>query len=345
MPPRLRLCRQCLRNLQLRPFSEPRYLATASAVTPAAPLSQTTTSPPPIARFPPTQPPSHKPPEFRKSQLHRQYTSLLRSTPLLLLFQHSNLRSPEWMSIRRELVIALENTDEQLSTTLAPSIKLQAIQAGIFESALRVAEYYRPPSPSSASTSKTPSRAPEPHPTAPSTQSSASIPNLTPSPINPNLTHALSRHAHAAVSPLKNKHPLTPLLSGPLALLTFPTVSPQHLKAALQILAPDKSAGFAPPTRRMHPGFYDGAVQGGLQKLMLLGARVDGRVFDQLGVRWVGGLEGMDGLRAQLVALLGGAGVNLVRTLGTAGQSLWMTMEGRRGMLEEEEKKGEMGES
>lgn len=72
--------------------------------------------------------------------------------------------------------------------------------------------------------------------------------------------------------------------------------------------------------------------------MMLLGARVEGRVLDQGGVQWVGGLEGMEGLRAQLVALLGAAGANLVGTLEGAGRSVWLTMEGRRGLLEEEEK-------
>ncbi|KAL9104111.1 MAG: hypothetical protein Q9163_000913 [Psora crenata] len=242
------------------------------------------------------------------------------------------------MSLRRELVIALERTDEQLSTDLAHGIKLQAIQAGIFESALRVAEYYQ-----SSSIALFPSSHPwSPGATDPSKHSSASNPNTTPSsPTEPNLTHALSRHAHSAVSSFKNKHPLTPLLSGPLALLTLPRVSPQHLKAALQVLAPDKGAGFAPPSKRSNPGLYDGPVQRGLQKLMLLGARIEGRVFDHTGVKWVGGLEGMEGLRAQLVMLLGGVGVNLVQTLGSAGQSVWMTMEGRRRMLTEEETKKE----
>ncbi|MCJ1458084.1 hypothetical protein MMC28_008455 [Mycoblastus sanguinarius] len=330
MPPRLPLCPRCLHYIHHALPLKPRYLTTASAITPAAPPPQITSSPPPLARYPPTQPPSHKPPEFRKSQLHRQYTSLLRSTPLMLLFQHNNLKSTEWMAIRRELSQALRKIDESASTDLAPGIKIQVIQTGIFESALLVAEFYDPPSHTEAFTA---------HPTNPSTQSSAShIANTTPSPKDPNLTHSLSRHAHNITHSKKSLLPLSPLLSGPLAILSFPTVSPVHMKTALSILSP-KAPTFPAPTRRANPGYHDMAVQAGLQKLLLLGARVEGRVFDNEGARWVGGIEGgMEGLRAQLVGMLGGVGAGVTEGLEGVGRGLWVTVEGRRGMLEEESK-------
>lgn len=334
MPARLRLCSQCLYRLKSLPSSSPsyRYLSTVSAIAPAPSIHQMTRSPPPITRFPPTQPPSHKPPEYRKSQLHRQYTSLLRSTPLMLLFQHNNLKATEWMSIRRELHSALAKVDESLDTDIAPQIKVQAIQGGIFESALLVAEYYNPEQYASPST---------PHPTDPSTQSSAAIANHLPDPTDPTLTHSLSRTAHDAVSKVKYTHPLRPLLSGPLALVTFPTVTPQHMRAALSILAP-KAPTFAAPTRRANPGYHDASVQAGLQKLLLLGARIEGKVFDQEGTRWVGGIEGgMGGLRAQLVQLLSSVGAGVTGALEGVGKSLWFTVEGRRGMLEDEEKGSE----
>lgn len=80
-------------------------------------------------------------------------------------------------------------------------------------------------------------------------------------------------------------------------------------------------------------------MQTGLQKLLLLGARVEGKVFDIDGTKWVGGIEGgLEGLQAQLVSMLQGFGAGLTNTLESAGKSLYFTVEGRRTMLEDEEK-------
>lgn len=338
MAPRFRFCPECLRpfsGLQKISLLHPRYASVAAAVTPAASLNQMTVSPPPLARHPSAQPPSHKPPEYRKSQLHRQYTSLLRSTPLILIFQHSNLKSTEWMSIRRELAFALRKVDGQQSSTLTPAtpqadaIKLSIIRASIFSSALLVTDYFDPAAHSSP---------PIPHSTDPSTQSSARLPNQTLDPDEDTYTHALSSTAYTATRRHKYSHPLAPLLSGPLAILSFPAVSPAHLSAALSILAP-KAPLFPAPRRKVNPGYYEPSVQVGLQKLMLLGARVEGRVFDNEGVRWVGGLEGgMGGLRARLVGMLSSVGAGVTGTLESASRNLYLTMEARRGMLEDEEK-------
>ncbi|KAL8694353.1 MAG: hypothetical protein Q9218_000990 [Villophora microphyllina] len=287
-------------------------------------------SAPPITRYPLTQTPSHRPPEFRKSQLHRQYTSLLRSTPLMLIFQHNNLKATEWMAVRRELAAALRKVDDN-DSLIAEGIKLQIIQCSIFSAALRVVEYWDP----NASANNSPETS---EPSNPATQSSvAGIQNSTPSPSDPSFTHSLSRAAYNAVSSKRNTHPLTPLLSGPIALLTIPTVSPLHLKTALSILAP-RAPDFAAPTRRANPGYHDPTTQVGLQKLLLLGARVEGRVLDTEGTRWVGGIEGgMEGLRGQLVGMLQGFGAGLTGALEGASRSLYFTVEGRRMMLEEQE--------
>lgn len=78
---------------------------------------------------------------------------------------------------------------------------------------------------------------------------------------------------------------------------------------------------------------------------MLLGARVEGRILDMEGVRWVGGIDGgIDGLRAQLVYMLQGVGAGITTALEGAGQSLYFTMESRRQMLEEESKPKHAGE-
>jgi ribosomal protein L10 len=251
----------------------------------------------------------------------------------MLLFQHNNLKSNEWVGIRRELSKALQKVDEARvaaghpAEQLAEAIKIQTIQTGIFAAALRVVEFFKPEL--------------QPHlpafgPTNPATASSAII------PVNGSsgdaLTHTLSKAAHEAVVDTRAAHALAPLLSGPLVLLTFPNVSPQYMKAALSILSPSQPQ-FPAPTRRANPGWHDTAVQSGLQKLLLLGARVEGKVFDVDGTKWVGSIDGgFDGLRAQLVALLQGIGAGVTNTLESAGRSLYFTVEARRTMLEDEAK-------
>ncbi|PMD48688.1 hypothetical protein L207DRAFT_575344 [Hyaloscypha variabilis F] len=341
MPPRIHPPSRTICSLREPQRSTPRQrqYATATAITPAASYGQMTASSPPIARHPPTQPPSYKPPEFRKSQLLRQYASLLKSTPLILLFQHNNLKANEWVGIRRELSAALQKVNAvraaagHTAEPLADAIKMQIIQTGIFAAALRVVEFYKPESQSSSSSID---------PTDPATPSSATVPVFSSS--GDGLTHTLSRAAHEAVADTRTAHALAPLLSGPLCLLTFPSVSPQHMKAALSILSPSPPK-FPAPTRRANPGWHDAAIQSGLQKLLLLGARVEGKVFDVDGAKWVGSIDGgLEGLRAQLVAMLTSVGGGVTNTLESAGRSIYFTVEGRRTMLEDEQKEasGEM---
>jgi large subunit ribosomal protein L10 len=314
MPPRLqhpsKVITSILRIKHIPSRCSRPYATAAVAIEPPPSDAHTIPIPTPIAGYPRKQPPSHKPAEFRKTQLLRQYASLLKSNPLMLLFQHNNIRSNEWVCIRRELAKALHKVDEAEAAAgkpyedLASGIKIQTIQTGIFAAALRVVEFYRP-----------------------ETQ-----------PGDGTLTHALSRAAHDAVSNKKRAHALAPLLAGPLVVLTFPSVSPQHMKAALSILAPS-APQFPAPTRKANPGWHDATVQSGLQKLLLMGARVEGRVFDVDGTRWVGGIEGgLDGLRGQLVAMLQSMGANVTNTLESAAKNLYFTVESRRTMLEDEGK-------
>ncbi|KAI9710985.1 MAG: hypothetical protein M1820_002423 [Bogoriella megaspora] len=335
-----------IRALRIQPYQR-RFASVAAAITPAVPIDQTVHSVPPIARYPPTQPPSYKPPEYRKSQLLRSYASLLRSSPLILLFQHNNIRSVEWMALRREIASALHKLEEarareagtEIDVTISSGIKLQILQTSIFATALKIVEFYNPPLPPSTS-----------HPVDPSTASSAPLPNTTADPSNPIHTHTLSTHAHDSVTtkfgPRRSKrHALDPLLSGPICAVTFPRVAPAHLATLLRLLSP--SPQFPAPRRREVPSYHEPAVQAAVQKLVLLGARIEGRVLDGEGVAWVGGIQGgMEGLRAQLVGVLQGAQMGLLGALEGAGRSLYAMVEGRRVMLEEDEGKGEgKGES
>jgi large subunit ribosomal protein L10 len=104
----------------------------------------------------------------------------------------------------------------------------------------------------------------------------------------------------------------------------------------LRTLAPSPPA-FPAPLRRKRPGFYDPIAQSGFSKLILIGGRIEGKAFDNDGVKWVGGIEGgLDGLRAQLVALLQHAGLGLKTALEGHSEGLWLALEGRRTQLEEE---------
>jgi len=330
MPPRLRVksladlpkqsfvCKRC----QYATASAAVSNATSSATTiPVSPGTQHPSSLP-STRYSVIQPPSHRDPTQRKSQLLRSYVSLLQTTPLIILFQHNNLKALEWASIRRELATALQKVDDTRSNpetnpAISDNIKLTVIRTNIFEPALRITEYYKPS-------------------VAGNTVESAEGQGLEDERLDPALTHALSRNAYNQAKQHMNEHPLTPLMTGPLAALTFPTVSPQHLKAALSILSPQPGA-FPAPTRRANPGYHQPAVQDGLKKLLLLGARIDGDVFDIEGTRWVGSIQGgMEGLRAQLVYMLQGFGAGITTTLEAASKNLWFTMEGRRRQLEEE---------
>ncbi|KAF3481448.1 uncharacterized protein GIQ15_04207 [Arthroderma uncinatum] len=274
------------------------------------------------------QPPSHRRPEFRKSQLHRQYASILRTMPLIIYFQHNNLQSMEWANIRRELIKVLRKVDAQNAAmgssepAIADTIKLQIIQTSIYEASMRVVDFYRPETASIGA--------------------SGPIFNKE----DPRLTHDLSHAAYKAVLSKRGKHDFSNLLVGPIATLSFPSVSPDHLRAAFTILAPTAKSGMFPaPSRKANPGLYDLVTQPGLQKLMLLGARVEGKVFDADETRWVGGIEGgMGGLRARLVGMLQGASAGLARTLESAGNNLYLTLESRRTVMEEEQNGGKKEE-
>lgn len=241
------------------------------------------------------------------------------------------------MAVRRELALALRKVDEDLAkegsaeSSVGNETKIVTVQTGIFASALRVVEFWDPNFTASKASTKQPAAAAGALTVAAESSGDVS---------DPAFTHGLSRQAWKVATRRNKKvqHGLEPILSGPLALLTLPSVSPRHLKAAISILSPSKA--FPAPKRRERPSYHEPATQAGVQKLLLLAARVEGRVFDMDGTRWIGGIEGgIDGLRAQLVAMLQGFGSGLTSTLEAASRSLYMTVESRRGIMEEEEKK------
>ncbi|GAO19914.1 hypothetical protein UVI_02039110 [Ustilaginoidea virens] len=267
--------------------------------------------------------PSARPVETRKSQLIRSYTSLLRTTPLVLFFQHSNLTAIEWAAVRRELKKAVQAVPQSLGTDgstgldLAAKLQLQVMRTKMLSVALRITEFHKP-------------------------DYSKDLPPaqwLGPVP----LVHDLSEAAYKtikdiAVPPNSAYAQLQPLMVGPVAALTLPCISTAHLAAALSILAPVAGV-FPAPTRKKNPGFYDPICQNGLNKLVLVGGRIEGKVFDEQGVNWVGGIQGgLDGLRAQLVSLLQRAGLGVTTSLHAVSMNVWLALESRRAQLDEGDK-------
>ncbi|KAL2129539.1 hypothetical protein VTI74DRAFT_7623 [Chaetomium olivicolor] len=287
----------------------------------------------PADYVPPTKPPTARPSDTRKSQLLRTYTSLLRSTPLILIFQHNNLTAVEWAAVRRELRIALGNvsapgTD---SAEVASKAQLQVIRTRIFDVALKIVEFH------------------DPSKVKPTTVSA-----INGDKVQVVYNHDLSKAAYKAVkeatkgdAPLPEDSAysqLAPLLVGPMAIFTLPAVSPAHLAAALSVLSPSPPA-FPAPTKKKNPGYHEPIAQSGFQKLMLVGGRIEDKVFDLDGVKWVGGIEGgLEGLRAQLVYMLQSAGLGLTSALEGASKSLWLTLESRRSVLDEEQNGPKGGE-
>ncbi|KAI5780421.1 hypothetical protein EDC01DRAFT_668058 [Geopyxis carbonaria] len=294
MPPRLTLFHGRTPSAVLRTASicTPRFYASA-IFTPT--VANPIRADPPISLYPPTQPPSHRAADARKTQLHRSYLSLLRSTPLMLVFQHNNLRAVEWSAIRREIATALAKlTPADQHDEVAEHIKITMLRTQVFSSAVRVAEFYD---------------------TVEDSQ------------------HGTSRDAYEKTKKQK-KHALAPLLTGPVGVVSFPAVSPAHLKTVMDIMFP---AG--KPIRGMAP-----LATSGLQKLILLAARVDGhvaaaqigqaQVLDSEKVRWVSALPGFEGLRGQLVAILQSVGGGeLVRSLESIPTSIVRTLDGHRKVL------------
>ncbi|KAK5634495.1 hypothetical protein RRF57_010208 [Xylaria bambusicola] len=290
-----------------------RQYATAGSPVPLAGLRL------PDDYIPPTQPPSARRPEQRKAQLLRSYTAMLRSTPLMLFFQHNNLTAVEWAAVRRELRAALAGVpppvaglDGTVPTDITSSIQLQVLHTRMFSIACKIVDYFKA----------------EEH----ADKSNA-------------YTHDLSKTAYETIKGVtvddsSTYGQISPLIIGPVAALTFPSVSPAHLAAVLKVLAPSPPA-FPAPSRKKNPGYYDPIAQSGFQKLILVGGRIENKTFDNDGVKWVGGIEGgLDGLRAQLVHLLQTAGLGLTTALEGHSKGLWLALEGRRTQLEEESNGG-----
>jgi ribosomal protein L10 len=237
------------------------------------------------------------------------------------------LTAVEWAAVRRELkkainaVAPLASSPDTEPVDVASNIQLQVLRTNMLNVAFKIVELYDPEA--AASLAKT----------ARTTRGA--------------LVHDLSEAAYEAIrnTPVPQDSTyaqIEPLMVGPIAALTLPAVSPAYLAAALSVLSPVPGK-FPAPTRRKNPGYHDPTCQNALAKLVLVGGRIEGKVFDQSGVNWVGGIEGgLEGLRAQLIHILQGAGLGITNALEGNSKNLWLALEGRKGQLEDEQsgKKG-----
>lgn len=275
----------------------------------------------PTQYSPATKPPSARPAETRKSQMIRTYTSLLRTTPLILFLQHSNLTAVEWAAVRRELKKAVSAVPSTIAgpdgspMDISGRVQLQVLRTNMFDVALKIVEFYNPEAAAAMGTTARTARGPIIH----------------------DLSEAAYQAIHRAeVAPESAYSQIEPLMVGPVAALVMPAVSPTHLAAALSILSPVPGS-FPAPTRKKNPGYHEPICQNGLAKLNLVGGRIEGKVFDQAGVNWVGGIPGgLGGLRAQLVHVLQSAGLGITTTLEGGSKNLWLALEGRKEQLKEE---------
>lgn len=240
---------------------------------------------------------------------------------MILFFQHNNLTAVEWAAVRRELYKALDAVPASSTAqgaqpyNIASEIQLSVLRTNMLNVALKIVEFHDP-------------------------KAAADL-ALTPQTSKGPLVHDLSEVAYKTIKetpiPADSAYAqIEPLIVGPLAALTIPAVSPAHLAAALSILSPVPGK-FPAPKKRKNPGFHEPTCQNALAKLLLVGGRIEGKIFDQDGVNWVGCIDGgLDGLRTQLVGVLQSAGLGITTTLEGGSKSLWLALEGRKTQLEEQ---------
>ncbi|KDQ15648.1 hypothetical protein BOTBODRAFT_31535 [Botryobasidium botryosum FD-172 SS1] len=124
---------------------------------------------------------------------------------------------------------------------------------------------------------------------------------------------------------------LLPLLEGPIALISLPTLHPPALASLIRIL--DRAA--PKPTETPKAGAADAPL---VPALNLLGAIVSSQLLLPPAVRDTSKLPSLETLHAQIVGLISAPGANLVSVLGRArGGAVVGLLEGLKKSLEEPE--------
>lgn len=127
------------------------------------------------------------------------------------------------------------------------------------------------------------------------------------------------------------------VLSGPIAVLTSPTLSPPYISRLMEVI--DKSFGNkkAPPAPA--PGAAHSKSVTLNPRIVPLAAVIEGnKVIDVPALRDVSTIPDLQTLRAQIVGLLSSPASQLAGALSMAsGGKLAMTLEGRKQQLEEQQ--------
>ncbi|ODV95589.1 hypothetical protein PACTADRAFT_50289 [Pachysolen tannophilus NRRL Y-2460] len=133
-----------------------------------------------------------------------------------------------------------------------------------------------------------------------------------------NVEDPASKEAQAFIKKNKTRHQLSSLLRGPTALVTIKQCNPQVVKQVLKVI---KSAN---------------------EKLFLVGAKVEQKVFDISEVDQFKELPTKEQLQAQLTGILTMlSGYGIVKTLQTNSSMLYLSLDSHKHALEEKEKEKE----
>lgn len=132
---------------------------------------------------------------------------------------------------------------------------------------------------------------------------------------------------------------LESVLSGPLAMLTSPSLSPEYIARLLSVI--DKALGNRSLPAKASAGQPHAKTSNANPRLVPLAAIIEGnKVIDVPALRDVSKLPSLQTLRAQLIGLLSAPASQLASILSMAsGAQLAMTLEARKRQLEEGETK------
>ncbi|KAJ8608638.1 hypothetical protein MRB53_039522 [Persea americana] len=291
--------------------SSPASLSRPYAAAALASAQAPTSSKPHIQTHHPLQPPSLKPAQLRKSQLLRAYVSLLRSSAARS--SSSSTPTSSHQNGSASDASSPERSTKPARVLLRRRVRLTAVQGAVFGAAIRIAEFAR----------KNPGMSDE----RAYALSEAVVQRDT-------AVEVRARQAPACTACAARRPDRGVVVSvGGYSAAGCGVADIGRRCRVGQVL--ERSPA---PKRKDAPGLYEPGTQNGLAKLMLLGARVEDKVLDGAGARWVGWLARCRRSSRTAGGIVTRIGMGLVGTLEGQRNSLYLTLEGRRMAMEDEAK-------